>query len=161
MEDAVNLKSLWLGKNKIEEITGLSSLTKLEQLDIQSNRLTVIGTGLQPLSLLKELYLAHNGIQTLTDGLPLQSSLHTVDLSSNPITSIAGIESHIRIQELWLTSTHLATYGDLYPLTMLPVLSCVYLEHSPVAVNNIADYRQTLLSLVPTLEQLDADIIER
>jgi Leucine-rich repeat (LRR) protein len=63
------MKSLWLGKNKIEAITGLENLTALKQLDIQHNRLTTLGEGVRHLQQLEELYLAWNAIDSL-QGLP-------------------------------------------------------------------------------------------
>ena len=37
LEGVSNLESLWLGKNKIEEITGIGHLQKLKKLDVQVN----------------------------------------------------------------------------------------------------------------------------
>ncbi len=90
---SANLKSLFLGKNKITKIEGLNGLTGLRTLSIQSesarvwirwrsvrdegltplgircagNRLTKI-EGLETLESLEELYLSHNGL-TKIEGL--------------------------------------------------------------------------------------------
>jgi Leucine-rich repeat (LRR) protein len=69
LETCTAMKSLWLGKNKIEAITGLENLTALKQLDIQHNRLTTLGEGVRHLQQLEELYLAWNAIDSL-QGLP-------------------------------------------------------------------------------------------
>jgi hypothetical protein len=71
------MKSLWLGKNKIEAITGLENLTALKQLDIQHNRLTTLGEGVRHLQQLEELYLAWNAIDSL-QGLPDRLVAHPV-----------------------------------------------------------------------------------
>ena len=42
---------------------------------------------------------------------------------------------------------------QLNPLQSLPELECLYLEHSPVA--KVSDYKSTLRSLLPELEELD------
>ena len=73
VDHCVNLKSLWLGKNKIEELKAIETLVHLEQLDVQNNRLTSLGSSLRGLHSLKELYLACNSISTLGpngEGLP-------------------------------------------------------------------------------------------
>jgi protein phosphatase 1 regulatory subunit 7 len=153
------LKSLWLGKNKIEEIAGLESLVNLEQLDIQNNRLTSLGNGLRSLSKLRELYLACNRIPNVT-GLPSPvSSLETLDLSSNGVTGITGIEEHQNLQEMWMSSSQLSNFDDLLPLTHLPKLECLYLEHSPLAKD--FEYRLRTTRMLPSLVQLDATNVNR
>ncbi len=156
LETLTALQSLWLGKNKIEEISNIGHFTVLRQLDVQNNRLTAIGSGLQELTALRELYLACNAIETV-EGLPEGSPLSTVDLSTNPIRSLDGIQQHRTLEELWMTKSALTTYDDLEPLRSLPSLTCVYLEHSPVA--QFPDYRDRLTVLIPTLEQLDAIVL--
>jgi protein phosphatase 1 regulatory subunit 7 len=158
LETLTSMQSLWLGKNKIEEISGIGHLSKLRQLDVQNNRLAAIGAELMELTALEEVYLACNAIETVR-GLPEGSPLSTVDLSNNPLKSLDGIESHPTLEELWMTKSALSTYDDLEPLRSLPALTCVYLEHSPVAQH--PDYRQRLVALVPTLEQLDAIVLDR
>jgi Leucine-rich repeat (LRR) protein len=64
----VNLKDLWLGKNKIAEIKNLERSTSLKKLSLQSNRITKI-QGLDTLTNLEELYLSHNGIDEMGNGL--------------------------------------------------------------------------------------------
>lgn len=58
------MEELWMGKNKITQIAGICTLTRLKRLDVQSNRLTAI-EGLEGLTL-RELYLAHNAIESAT-----------------------------------------------------------------------------------------------
>lgn len=153
------LKSLWLGKNKIESITGLEHLVNLEQLDIQNNRLTSLGDSLRPLAKLRELYLACNRI-TSVEGLPSPvSSLETVDLSTNGVESLVGIEQHTTLQELWMSSSNVAAFDQLTPLTHLPKLECLYLEHSPLAKD--FEYRIRITKLLPSLVQLDATNVNR
>ena len=56
-----------------------------------------------------------------------------------------------------MTSTKLKTMDDLTPLVALPTLSCVYLEHSPLA--QVEGYHEQLQALIPTLVQIDANMI--
>lgn len=59
------LTSLWLGRNKIGALQGLDSVPNLQQLGLQSNRLTTLGAGLAPVVGLRELYVSHNGLTSL------------------------------------------------------------------------------------------------
>jgi protein phosphatase 1 regulatory subunit 7 len=152
------LKSLWLGKNKIEQVSGLSQLHNLEQLDIQNNRLTALGEGLRELTKLRELYLACNRISNI-HGLPVGGVLSTVDLSNNGVNSVEGIEEIATLEECWLSSSGLATFDALEPLSKLPRLTCLYLEHSPIAKD--FEYRMTVTRMMSSLEQLDATMINR
>ena len=45
------------------------------------------------------------------------------------------------------------------PLEALPAVSCVYLEHNPVASE--VDYRERLKTMLPTLTQIDAIALPR
>lgn len=153
------LKSLWLGKNKIERISGLHALIHLEQLDIQNNRLTSLGDGLLNLHALKELYLACNRIPTLSEGLPFPSRLNTIDLSTNGLTSLDGIDRIQTLEELWLSSSAIDSYDSLTILSHLPHLTCLYLEHSPIAKD--FEYRKKLTTMLPSLIQLDATLVNR
>lgn len=158
LETNTALKSLWLGKNKIEAVSGLETLIHLRQLDIQHNRLTALGEGLRHLSELEELYLAWNNIADL-QGLPSPSALNTVDLSKNQIATLEGVEQHTTLEELWLSYSLLSTFESLAPLSSLPGLNCLYLEHSPIAKDY--EYRKNITKLIPSLQQLDATQVNR
>lgn len=201
LETNTALQSLWLGKNKIEQIRGLETLTELRQLDIQNNRLTSLlgasvdevengegeveegegegtgeqgaqsssgssssssgsGVGLRHLHKLEELYLACNKIKSIPmDALPCPSVLSTIDLSNNGVEDVSGIATVTSLEEVWLSSSGLPTYESLKPLISLPALTCLYLEHSPIAKD--FEYRKTLTRSIPTLKQLDATMVHR
>lgn len=158
LESNTALQSLWLGKNKIEAIAGLETLSQLRQLDIQNNRLTTLGNGLAAQVHLEELYLAWNAIDSL-HGLPPSQALNTVDLSKNKIASLEGVQEHAGLRELWLSNSFLDSFASLAPLTELPQLTCLYLEHSPIAKD--FEYRKTITRMLPALEQLDATLVNR
>jgi len=162
-----NLEELWLGKNKIEKIDGLSSLTKLRRLDVQSNRLTTVDNLTAQTQTLEELYLAHNGIDVegamQETGLALDfKGLETLDLSKNRLTSCKPFEHMTTLTALWISSNDIATFEDLDSLAALGTrkgacLEEIYLEHNPIYKD--ADYRTKLKDMIPSLKQIDADII--
>jgi len=149
------LESLWLGKNKIEEIAHVGGLPMLRQLDVQSNRLRSFGEDIGRCQRLQELYLAHNAIES-TVGLPVHSPLSTIDLSCNKTKDIDTLAACVTLEEIWMTDCMVATLDELTVLKALPKLTCLYLEHSPIA--KIADYRHQIKAMFPDLLQLDADL---
>jgi protein phosphatase 1 regulatory subunit 7 len=63
------------------------------------------------------------------------------------------------LEELWMSSALISSYDDLEPLTTLASLSCLYLEHNPLASD--FEYRMRVTKMLPSLVQLDADIVRR
>lgn len=159
LETCVALRSLWLGKNKLEALdAGIGALPALEKLDVQNNRIVCVPTGEVPASV-RELYLACNGIPALGGLLELTaaSNLQTLDLSSNPLRSLEGVGGFGPcLEELWLTSVKLQEPSDLDSLRGLTRLQCLYLEHSPVMRGLGERYQPLMRELVPSLVQLDA-----
>jgi protein phosphatase 1 regulatory subunit 7 len=163
----INLEELWLGKNKIEKIQGISALKKLKRLDVQSNRLTSI-SGLEgQIDSLEELYLAHNGINDEgameESGLQLQfKNLTDLDLSKNRLTSCRPFAHLDTLTDLWLSQNEISTYDDIEPISRLGAregaqLATIYLEHNPIY--NDFEYRKKLKEIISSLTQIDADMI--
>ena len=63
------------------------------------------------------------------------------------------------LEELWMSGSLLESFESLAPLGALPRLSCLYLEHSPVARD--FEYRLRLTRMLPALQQLDATPVNR
>ena len=158
-----SLQSLWLGKNKIEVIEDINDLPNLRQFDCQNNRLTTLNwegssKGIYGLKRLEELYLACNAISDL-QGLPRDAPLSTLDLSTNKINTLEGIQYMTHLNELWMTAADLAMFEQLEPLKALLDLECLYLEHSPLSRD--FEYRMRVTSMLPSLRQLDATAVNR
>lgn len=159
----VNLEDLWLGKNKIENIGGISKLTKLRTLDVQANRLTVVENLTAQQYTLEELYLSHNNIgnrgASQATGLALQfTKLTTLDLSRNRILSTTPFAHITNLEDLWLSGNKITSFDDVEPISGLSKLDAIYLEYNPVASE--FDYRIRLASIIPSLKQIDANMID-
>eukprot|EP00584_Thalassiosira_punctigera_P007887 CAMPEP_0172535046 /NCGR_PEP_ID=MMETSP1067-20121228/7215_1 /TAXON_ID=265564 ORGANISM="Thalassiosira punctigera, Strain Tpunct2005C2" /NCGR_SAMPLE_ID=MMETSP1067 /ASSEMBLY_ACC=CAM_ASM_000444 /LENGTH=706 /DNA_ID=CAMNT_0013319939 /DNA_START=120 /DNA_END=2240 /DNA_ORIENTATION=- len=157
-----NLEELWLGKNKIEKIEGLSKLTKLRRLDVQSNRLTSVENLEAQVNTLEELYLANNGIEVegakRATGLALKfSKLSILDLTRNRLTDTTPFSHMTSLTDLWISGNDIKTFEDVEPLGALTELDSVYLEYNPVASE--FEYRKKLAEIVPSLTQIDANMI--
>ncbi|KAL7538639.1 hypothetical protein ACHAXR_008710 [Thalassiosira sp. AJA248-18] len=157
-----NLEELWLGKNKIEKIEGISKLTKLRRLDVQSNRLTSIENLEAQVDTLEELYLAHNGIDVegakCETGLALPfTQLNTIDLSRNRLVDTSPFAHLTALSDLWISGNDIKTFEDVEHLGGLTDLDSVYLEYNPVASE--FEYRKKLAEMIPSLNQIDANMI--
>jgi len=169
------LEELWLGKNKIERITGLSGLVSLRKLDVQSNRLTTIDGLLDSsvASTLEELYLSHNAItdegaisgllSSSNDDTTSSSSsspftmLTTLDLSRNRLTCTKPFAELTTLEDLWISGNDVKTFNDIDELRLLTNLDSVYLEYNPL--DKEFEYRKRLAEMIPSLTQIDANKI--
>ena len=158
-----SLEELWLGKNKIERISGLGALSKLRRLDVQSNRLTKIEGLESQAGTLEELYLSHNaiddaGASECAGGLSLNFAvLNTIDMSRNRLTSVRPFGHLTSLIDLWISGNDIRTFDDVEGLRKLVRLDSVYLEYNPL--DKEFEYRKRLAEMVPSLTQIDANKI--
>ncbi|KAI3430888.1 hypothetical protein D9Q98_009297 [Chlorella vulgaris] len=147
------LQELWLGRNRIAEVgDGLSSLTNLRRLSLQSNRLTSMA-GLQHCTALEELYLSHNGIQQL-EGLQALTKLKILDIANNRLRQIDGLET-LQLTDLWANDNAIESLDEVEAVlkSQTGSLSCVYLRGNPCA--EAGGYKLRMKIALPKLEQLD------
>uniref|UniRef100_A0A7S1PG35 Protein phosphatase 1 regulatory subunit 7 n=1 Tax=Percolomonas cosmopolitus TaxID=63605 RepID=A0A7S1PG35_9EUKA len=146
------LTELWLGKNKIADISGLHKLKNLKTLSLQSNRLTKI-SGLENLRNLEQLLLSENDIEEVT-GLDNLTKLKLLDLSYNKrLSTIHGIDNLSNLEELWFSANSIQDYDELKKLTAYPKLNDVYLQGNPLSRD--PQYRRKVLLMIPNLENID------
>jgi len=157
-----NLEELWLGKNKIEMINGLEKLTSLRVLDLQSNRLTSIENLTAQVDTLEEMYLGQNGINVegakCETGLALSfSKLTTLDMTRNRLTDTSPFAHLTTLNDIWISGIDIKTFEDVAPLQSLINLTGIYLEYNSIAQD--FEYRKKLKEIIPSLSQIDADVI--
>ncbi|CAE7805765.1 Ppp1r7 [Symbiodinium microadriaticum] len=157
----VNLKELWLGKNKITSMS-LPALPALRHLSLQNNRLESWEPSFfRNLAGLTHLYLGHNNLPDLPDEFALLADLVEVDLVRNAITQIKPIPELQKLQELWMNDNKIEDLAQIANLASFPSLKTIYLERNPMQDlgNKQAEerYREAILQAVPYIEQLDAE----
>ncbi|CAE7389258.1 ppp1r7 [Symbiodinium sp. CCMP2456] len=157
----VNLKELWLGKNKITSMS-LPVLPALRHLSLQNNRLESWEPSFfRNLAGLTHLYLGHNNLPDLPDEFALLTDLVEVDLVRNAITQIKPIPELQKLQELWMNDNKIEDLAQIANLASFPSLKTIYLERNPMQDlgNKQAEerYREAILQAVPYIEQLDAE----
>jgi protein phosphatase 1 regulatory subunit 7 len=155
LDTLTGLEELWLGKNKITEIKGLSALSNLKILSIQSNRLKEI-TGLESLTSLEELHISHN-LLTSISGLEQNKNLRVIDISANPIEHLSGLEGLEHLTEFWASNCKLGSFQEVEKqLSDKKELETVYFEGNPLQRQQPALYRNKVKLALPQIRQIDA-----
>ena len=104
----VELEELYMGHNGITGINGLEGLTKLNTIDLSSNKITVI-ENVESLLSIDEFWISCNGITSFDQIIPLQKvaseCLKTIYLEQNPIST--DFEYRKRLAEMFPTLTQI------------------------------------------------------
>ena len=117
----VNLGSLYLGKNKITDISVISSMTSLVNLDLSNNKISDISP-LSKLTGLEVLNLSNNNISSLSALSPM-SGLRRVNVKNNMLKSLTGLENSLKLYEIIADNNDLAGLYELSNCTVLEIVS--------------------------------------
>ncbi|NXX85025.1 LRGUK protein, partial [Urocolius indicus] len=146
-----SLTKLLLDFNNIEEIRGLEKCHSLTHLSLSHNRLVTI-SGLENLPI-KILNLSSNQIEKVT-GLDSLKTLQKLDLSSNKITSLEGLEEHHLLEVINLEDNQIAELPGFQCIGALPLLRVLNLLKNPVQEQT--DY--WLLTIFTFLQLTELDL---
>jgi len=156
------LRHLGLPNNNMTIIlaAGLVPLAStLHSLDLSNNLFTEIPEGLSTLQSLRALNLANCMISSLHSlqqhSLP---SLTVLNLSSNRLTSLAGIENLSKLQKIDLRDNLLAEPVELAHLTGLENMENIFVQRNPFT-RGYPDYRVRIFNLFRTQSSHTVDII--
>lgn len=148
------LSVLLLGKNRIQDIGGLSSLSgTLRVLDLHGNKLTSLGNRINCLTHLKSLNLAGNQIRQINpqdfQGL---RCLRELNLKRNKLRRINGFQHLVALERLWLCHNELHKVDDMASIARAVRLLEVTIENNPVSL--AGDCVSFLVSHLPLLQSL-------
>ncbi|KAH8410683.1 hypothetical protein KR222_004692 [Zaprionus bogoriensis] len=148
------LSVLLLGKNRIQDIVGLASLSgTLRVLDLHGNKLTSLGNRINCLTLLKSLNLAGNQIRQINQqdfhGL---RCLRELNLKRNKLRRINGFQHLVALERLWLCHNELHKVDDMASIARAARLLEVTIENNPVSL--AGDCVSFLVSHLPLLQSL-------
>jgi hypothetical protein len=178
-----NLTRLDLGKNKITDISPISSLTKLTVIILFENRLTDLSPlasltkltsihlngnqiiDISPLASLTNLTAIFLGNNQITDISPLASltKLTTVELGRNRISDVSPLASLVNLTTIWIRQNQIndaSPFASLTNLTTVDLYDNQISDVSPFAsLTNLtslslANNRVTDISSLPLLMQL-------
>ncbi|KFZ27676.1 MAG: Internalin-A precursor [Candidatus Izimaplasma bacterium HR2] len=116
------LKKLVLYGNNIENISDLSGMVGLTIIDLSDNSI-VDFSGLLSIENLEDINLSNNLIESIPDLVTLEKEywphLYNLDLHSNVLTDISGIEGHSSLRELIISDNGLTVISGLSDLPEL------------------------------------------
>ncbi|XP_072508808.1 leucine-rich repeat and guanylate kinase domain-containing protein isoform X2 [Notamacropus eugenii] len=143
----VHLENLELSHNKINDLSCVSYMPYLIELNASHNELTTF-FGFKPPKNLK----SNNQIEEITclDNL---KALQNLDLSGNKISSLQGIENHDFLEIINLEDNKIAELSEIKHIENLPLLRVLNLLKNPLQEK--ADYWLFVLHTLPRLTELD------
>lgn len=121
LDSLINVKSLYLSNNHIENIDNLNQLIKLEILALNGNQINQI-KNLEKLQNLEHLNLSNNKIQEI-ENLKDLHNLKELALSGNKIRTISNLEELSRLEKLHLSDNQLSEVQGLDNLNNLKMIS--------------------------------------
>ena len=92
-------------------------------------------------------------------GLECLPRLRTLDVSSNAVEDVAGLEQLHELQDLWLNDNRIATLQQLEPAARRPMgtgQTCLYISTNPCMS---AHGRSAVLAMFPVLQQIDDELV--
>ncbi|XP_072774576.1 leucine-rich repeat and guanylate kinase domain-containing protein isoform X4 [Taeniopygia guttata] len=122
----IHLQKMELSSNKINDLSCVSHMPYLVELDASKNQLTTYFDFKAPKNL-----KSFNQIEKV-DGLKSLKSLQRVDLSNNKIKSLQGLEEHDLLEMINLENNQVAEVSELKWIKDLPLLRDVNLLKNPL-----------------------------
>jgi Leucine-rich repeat (LRR) protein len=120
LQYCVNLEQLWLGDNRINDISPISSLSNLDNLGLSNNEISNLSP-LSSLTNLKNLFLASNQLSNLSPISGL-TNLTMLNLWANQISNISPLSSLTNLDTLYLAGNQVSDVSALSGLTNLGTL---------------------------------------
>ncbi|KAJ2985460.1 hypothetical protein NUW58_g5517 [Xylaria curta] len=156
------LKHLSLADNALTVVPAASLMplaNTLNSLDLSTNLFTQIPDSLATLTALRALNLSHCMIDSLHSLLrnPLPA-ISALNLRSNRLSSIAGIEKLYPLERLDLRDNRLVDPMELARLTGIPDIREIWVEGNPFTRTH-RDYRITIFNLFRQTPGFTEDII--
>ncbi|XP_075781752.1 leucine-rich repeat and guanylate kinase domain-containing protein isoform X2 [Pelodiscus sinensis] len=143
----IHLEKLQLSYNTINDLSCVSHMPYLLELDASNNELTTYFNFTPP----KNLKCA-NQIEKIT-GLEDLKALQNLDLSSNKISSLEGLEEHDLLEVINLENNQISELGEMEYIEDLPLLRVLNLLRNPVQEQT--EYWLLVIFMLLRLTELD------
>ncbi|KAF3819367.1 hypothetical protein GH733_013517 [Mirounga leonina] len=143
----VHLQKLDLSVNKIEDLSCVSCMPYLLELNASHNKLTTFFNFKPPKNL-----KSNNQIEEIT-GLEDLKALQSVDLSHNQISSLQGLENHDFLEVINLEDNKIAELGEIEYIENLPLLRVLNFLRNPVQEKS--EYWFFVIFMLLRLTELD------
>jgi len=157
IDQLVNLTEFHAAKNKLTAIEGLEKLTNLVLVAMQANFIKKL-SGLETLVNLEDLYLQQNQIHKI-EGLENNLKLTTLDIAVNKVSVFENLE-HLQLKELWMNWNNLEdTDANKAYMKKFTKMETIYLADNPISQANT--YQEMLVTAMPTLTQIDGNVLRK
>nr|XP_042104780.1 leucine-rich repeat and guanylate kinase domain-containing protein isoform X3 [Ovis aries] len=143
----VHLQKLDLSVNKIEDLSCVSCMPYLLELNASQNHLKTFFNFKPPKNL-----KSNNQIEKIT-GLDDLRVLQILDLSQNQISSLQGLEGHDFLEVINLEDNKIAELGEIEYIENLPLLRVLNLLRNPIREK--PDYWSFVIFMLLRLTELD------
>ncbi|KAH7126672.1 leucine rich repeat protein [Dendryphion nanum] len=144
------LRHLSLADNALTNIspTSLAPLANtLQSLDLSANLFTEIPDSLATLSCLRALNLSNCMIESLHSlGRNPLPAITTLNLRSNRLASLAGIERLLSLERVDLRDNKLTDPTEVARLTVVPEITDIYVHRNPFC-KSYSNYRVTIFNI--------------
>ncbi|RCN40889.1 leucine Rich repeat-containing domain protein [Ancylostoma caninum] len=154
---AKQLKALLLSNNGIKNVDSLRSFVNLENLDLSCNDIETIPSTLDNRRLAR-IDLSSNALTSIPD-LSKLTSLTQLDISSNQISSFKTAVFPGSLLTLNVSSNNIDDLTEFMRLLPLEKLESISLANNPCVSNITFDYRIYILSVLPSLQDIDGFVV--
>ncbi|KAK6726807.1 hypothetical protein RB195_004862 [Necator americanus] len=154
---AGQLRSLFLSNNGVKNVDNLRSFVNLETLDLSCNSIEDISNALDN-HRLAWIDLSSNALTSLPD-LSKLTSLKHLNVSSNRISSFKHAKFPPSLLTLDVSSNTIDDLTEFMRLLPLEKLESISLANNPCIFNPSFDYRIYILSILPSLQDIDGFIV--
>ncbi|ESP03295.1 hypothetical protein LOTGIDRAFT_176394, partial [Lottia gigantea] len=157
-----NLEELSASGNRLRKVNELSRCKGLVELDLSNNRLTDL-SGFTNLTHLQILRLSNNQITTLNMSGKLKS-LEELDVSANKIKELSPLLTAVpNLQILNISDNNISIWDQVLSLSKLGDLVELFISGNPFSEENgeKPGYFTELQSVIPQLEILDGALVKK
>ncbi|QSL65619.1 hypothetical protein MERGE_002932 [Pneumocystis wakefieldiae] len=157
------LKYLSLSNNSLNMLSFSAVIPiarSLVSLDISHNMFVEIPYSLSILISLKSLNISYNRIESLQSLMrhPL-SSIVTIDIRSNRLRSLAGIEKLINLQRLDIRDNYLSDPMEVVRLANAHAFKQIWVSGNPFAHKHFSTYRITIFNIFRSMPNHICDVL--
>eukprot|EP00559_Dactyliosolen_fragilissimus_P007129 CAMPEP_0184860908 /NCGR_PEP_ID=MMETSP0580-20130426/5699_1 /TAXON_ID=1118495 /ORGANISM="Dactyliosolen fragilissimus" /LENGTH=1779 /DNA_ID=CAMNT_0027358181 /DNA_START=215 /DNA_END=5554 /DNA_ORIENTATION=+ len=149
--EGINLtKGLASGEDVDERISIMSTMEELVSLDLSHNEINHLSTalhGLDNLTKLININLSHNMLQSMKNTHLMVGNIRQLNLSTNCLKDIRGLERLYSIEDLDLTYNLISSISNISGLAKLPLLMKLKVKGNPVEKDDPGKIRIHLLNL--------------
>ena len=141
VSEARNLRWLDVSNNDVNSLKGLEGMSSLEWLDVHDNEFTSLdGMGILPQ--LTFLNMRHSDLKHIIGIEKMLPRLRYIDLSSNNLYTVKGLERCTYLTEINLNTNDLQDFSEIRPLLRLPYLKRIDISNNKFSNGALKNFKK-------------------